>query len=50
MGAGNYGYSWSYTPVTGGVTVRYLVFDTQGLYPSGVHNRGLGFQLRCLSE
>ncbi|WP_299457475.1 hypothetical protein [uncultured Rikenella sp.] len=47
---GNGGYSWSCTPVTGDVTVRYLDFYTQNLYPSGAHNRGHGFQLRCLSE
>ncbi|WP_297831665.1 hypothetical protein [uncultured Rikenella sp.] len=47
---GNSGYSWSCTPVTGDVTVRYLGFYTQGLYPSNAHYRGHGFQLRCLSE
>ncbi len=45
-----YGYSWSCTPVTDDVTVRYLDFDTQTLYPSYAHYRGPGFQLRCLSE
>ncbi len=49
-GIGNYGYSWSCTPVTGAVTVRYLDFSTQYLGPSHAHNRGHGFQLRCLSE
>ncbi len=47
---GNHGYSWSCTPVTGDVTVRYLGFATQNLTPSYAHNRGHGFQLRCLSE
>ena len=47
---GNHGYSWSCTPVTDDVTVRYLDFNTQGLIPSIAHNRGHGFQLRCLSE
>ena len=48
-GVGNYGYSWSCTPVTDDVTVRYLDFNTQNLNPSNAHNRGHGFQLRCLS-
>ncbi len=47
---GNYGFSWSCTPVTDDVTVRYLDFSTQNLDPSNAHNRGNGFQLRCLSE
>ncbi|WP_297832382.1 hypothetical protein [uncultured Rikenella sp.] len=47
---GNHGYSWSCTPVTGGVTVRYLGFYMQELGPGSAHNRGHGFQLRCLSE
>ena len=50
LGAGNYGYSWSCTPVTGGVTVRYLDFYMPELRHSYAHNRGHGFQLRCLSE
>ncbi|WP_294600443.1 hypothetical protein [uncultured Rikenella sp.] len=50
MNVGYGGYSWSCTPVTGAVAVRYLDFDTQSLYPSRAHNRGHGFQLRCLSE
>ncbi|WP_294598983.1 hypothetical protein [uncultured Rikenella sp.] len=49
-GIGNNGCSWSCTPVTGDVTVRYLAFGTQDLYPSYAHNRAHGFQLRCLSE
>ena len=44
------GYSWSCTAKAGDVTVRYLDFYPQGLGPSNAHNRGLGFQLRCLSE
>ena len=44
------GYCWSCTPVTDGVTVRYLDFGTQYLYPNYVLYRGYGFQLRCLSE
>ena len=47
---GDNGYSWSCTPVAGDVTARYLAFYTQSLYPSLAHNRGHGFQLRCLSE
>ena len=47
---GYYGSSWSYTPVTGDVTVRYLGFYTQHLNPSGAGSRGYGFPLRCLSE
>ena len=47
---GSYGYSCSCTPVTDGVTVRYLGFGTQYLYPSDAHNRAHGLQLRCLSE
>ncbi|WP_300828329.1 hypothetical protein [uncultured Rikenella sp.] len=47
---GRNGCSWSCTPVTGDVTVRYLDFYTQYLSPSRAHNRGHGFQLRCLSE
>ncbi|WP_300646750.1 hypothetical protein [uncultured Rikenella sp.] len=50
MNVGNRGYSWSCTPVTGDVTVRYLDFNTQSLHPSGAHSRAHGFQLRCLSE
>ncbi len=50
VNAGYYGYSWSCTPMTGNVTARYLDFDTQDLAPSYAHNRGHGFQLRCLSE
>ncbi|WP_300681637.1 hypothetical protein [uncultured Rikenella sp.] len=49
-GIGYLGYSWSYTPVTGDITVRYLDFRTQALYTSAAHYRGHGFQLRCLSE
>ncbi|WP_300828717.1 hypothetical protein [uncultured Rikenella sp.] len=47
---GNYGFSWSCTPVAGDFTVRCLDFSTQGLHPSGAHYRAIGFQLRCLSE
>ncbi|WP_297832877.1 hypothetical protein [uncultured Rikenella sp.] len=47
---GRNGYSWACTPVTDDVTVRYLDFYTQYLYPSNAHYRGHGFPLRCLSE
>ena len=47
---GNDGYSWSCTPVTDGVTVRYLGFYTQSLNASYADSRAHGFQLRCLSE
>ena len=46
----SYGYSWSCTPVTGDVTVRYLDFYTRNLYPSNANYRSHGFLLRCLSE
>ncbi|WP_300646457.1 hypothetical protein [uncultured Rikenella sp.] len=48
MNVGYGGYSWSSAVSgTGGV---FLDFGTQNLYPSSVGNRGLGLQLRCLSE
>ncbi len=49
-GVSNDGYSWSCTPVTDDVTVRFLGFSTQSLYPSSAHHRACGFPLRCLSE
>ncbi|WP_294600982.1 hypothetical protein [uncultured Rikenella sp.] len=45
---GDYGYSWS--SAASGTDGVFLSFGTQGLTPSSVLNRGLGLQLRCLSE
>ncbi|WP_300828708.1 hypothetical protein [uncultured Rikenella sp.] len=45
---GNTGFSWS-ASVSDGNGI-YLSSGVTGLDPSYVNNRGLGFQLRCLSE
>ncbi|WP_304708909.1 hypothetical protein [uncultured Rikenella sp.] len=47
-GVGNHGYSWS--SAVSGILGRFLYFSTQYLSPSNVDSRGLGLQLRCLSE
>ncbi|WP_297829319.1 hypothetical protein [uncultured Rikenella sp.] len=44
------GYSWSSAPRTDDITVQYLAFSAQYLYPSNTNGRTYGFQLRCLSE
>ncbi|WP_300829434.1 hypothetical protein [uncultured Rikenella sp.] len=48
MDVGSHGYCWSAS--VSSIYGRFLWFGTQGLYPSSAHNRGHGFQLRCLSE
>ena len=48
---GDGGYSWSAVPYgIGGITIRYLDFNSQFLSPCNTHYRGIGYQLRCLSE
>ncbi|WP_300829043.1 hypothetical protein [uncultured Rikenella sp.] len=47
-GVGDGGYSWSSS--FSGTSGVFLTFSTQYLGPSHAHNRGHGFQLRCLSE
>ncbi|WP_300727912.1 hypothetical protein [uncultured Rikenella sp.] len=48
MNVGNGGYSWAST--VSGSNGMNLNFGVTWLNPSSAHNRGHGFQLRCLSE
>ncbi|WP_297830663.1 hypothetical protein [uncultured Rikenella sp.] len=47
---GYFGFNWSCTSGTSDITVRCLVFSTQGTDPNNVTHHAHGFQLRCLSE
>ncbi|WP_294594931.1 hypothetical protein [uncultured Rikenella sp.] len=48
LGVGNYGYNWSSASSgTNGVSLSCLMTH---LNPGGPNYRGIGFQLRCLSE
>ena len=47
---GNSGYSWSSAPNLNSINGMLLGFNTADVNPGSTHNRGYGFQLRCLSE
>ncbi|WP_297627737.1 hypothetical protein [uncultured Rikenella sp.] len=48
VNVGGSGYSWSVA--TNSIHSIFLAFDPPYLYPGYAYFRGLGLQLRCLSE